>query len=277
MSWGLTAEVVDLTEIDWATSRSSTTGGALLKARVDEAAETYYYKCPSYSPGLGFWGVESQNELVASRLLQCYGIAHTTYELVHAMVRHDGSEQMAWVAKSKSFLAPGEERTSLEATLDALGSANHENRVRACKDLGLWESLSQIMIADYLTVNRDRHGANIEVLTASDGSVRLAPAFDFGLSLTAPYARASRETIADIDPLDDVPVNNYLGSRSLEENLCLAQLDLVSATVSDSNVDYITEDLEEAYPSGHIEKIRDILKARCRRFENLRDLEERNR
>lgn len=47
---------------------------------------------------------------------------------------------------------------------------------------GWGPQVAALIIADYLIANRDRHGANIEVIRSPEGSVRLAPLFDSGLS-----------------------------------------------------------------------------------------------
>ena len=71
-----------------------------------------------------------------------------------------------------------------------------------------WEDyVYQMLIVDYLILNRDRHGANIEVLRNSrKKTVRLAPLFDQGLSLlrSCPDATAA----AGFDVMADKPCNN---------------------------------------------------------------------
>lgn len=82
---------------------------------------------------------------------------------------------------------------------------------------GLQEYFYQIFLLDYLICNRDRHGANIEVLEKK-GEYRLAPVFDNGLSLLFSCYNDG-DAMEKFDVLKDGPVNNYVGSISLEENL----------------------------------------------------------
>ena len=75
-----------------------------------------------------------------------------------------------------------------------------------------------MLVVDYLILNRDRHGANIEVLRNSrKKTVRLAPLFDHGLSLlcSCPDDAAA----AKFDVMADKPCNNYISSKSTWDNL----------------------------------------------------------
>lgn len=74
------------------------------------------------------------------------------------------------------------------------------------------------MLADCLIANRDRHGANIEVLRSREGGVRLAPLFDNGVSSVFSCYGDERR-VREFDPLADVWANNFIGTRSLQENL----------------------------------------------------------
>ena len=55
------------------------------------------------------------------------------------------------------------------------------------------------------------------MLKGRDGRLRLAPLFDNGLSRC--YSSFSIEQLNGIDPLQDVVANNFLGTRSLQQNL----------------------------------------------------------
>lgn len=67
-------------------------------------------------------------------------------------------------------------------------------------------------------LQRDRHGGNIELLKSKEGYV-LAPLFDNGFGLLAPYPSCYGTDVSKFDVLHDYPVNNYIGSRSLYQNL----------------------------------------------------------
>ena len=82
-----------------------------------------------------------------------------------------------------------------------------ESVLAFCTRMG-WENyIYQMLIVDYLILNRDRHGANIEVLRNSrKKTVRLAPLFAHGLSLlrSCPDDAAA----AGFDVMADKPCNN---------------------------------------------------------------------
>ena len=82
-----------------------------------------------------------------------------------------------------------------------------------------------MIIIDYFIMNRDRHGANIEVLyNAKTKEYRLAPLFDHGLSLLSPsYLSAD---IKAYDIFTNKRVNSYIGSSSLEENINIVPKDM---------------------------------------------------
>ena len=73
-----------------------------------------------------------------------------------------------------------------------------------------------IFILDYLICNRDRHGANIEVLEKK-GMYRMAPVFDNGLSLMFSCYHDGM-AMECFDRRKDGPVNNFVGTMSLSEN-----------------------------------------------------------
>ena len=74
-------------------------------------------------------------------------------------------------------------------------------------------------------MNRDRHGANIEVLyNAKTKEYRLAPLFDHGLSLLSPSYLST--DIKAYDIFKNKRVNSYIGSSSLEENIKIVPKDM---------------------------------------------------
>ena len=76
----------------------------------------------------------------------------------------------------------------------------------------------QMMVVDFLILNRDRHGANIEVLRSSRSkTIHPAPLFDHGLSLL--FSCADDSAVAEYDVMADKRVNNFIGSASTWENV----------------------------------------------------------
>ena len=77
-----------------------------------------------------------------------------------------------------------------------------------------------MLVVDFLILNRDRHGANIEVLRNSrKKTIHLAPLFDHGLSLL--FNCRDNAAVTAYDVMADKRVNNYIGSGSTWENLKL--------------------------------------------------------
>lgn len=207
----------DLTHLDWSESEtSSATGGSYLKARSGEGPEATYYKLSCYDEVNGVYGHECVNETIAARLMGVLCIRHVPYRLVHARVRIGGHEHETWLSESASFRERGESKASL-ARFYSLNRLEGETRLRFCERFGWMQDIQKAMLVDYLIANRDRHGSNLEVLKSRDGQLCLAPLFDNGLSLY--YSSFNAQQLEAIDPLQDVIANNFLGTRSLEQNL----------------------------------------------------------
>ena len=211
------ATLVDLADLDWSESSvSSATGGSYLKARSGEGAQAVYYKLSCYDEVNGIFGHECVNELIAARLMDVLGVYHVPYRLIHALVHVDGRDRETWLNESESFRKQGESKTSI-ARFYSWNHLEGEGRFDFCNRFGWVGAIQQMMLVDYLIANRDRHGGNIEVLKSRDGRLQLAPLFDNGLSLC--FSTYNGKQLQDVDPLQDIVSHNYLGSRSLEQNL----------------------------------------------------------
>ena len=207
----------DLTHLDWSESSvSSATGGSYLKARFGEGPAATYFKLSCYDEVNGIYGHECVNEVIAARLMDVLCVNHVPYRLVHARVRVGGKEHDTWLAESASFRMRGESKTSLARFFD-WNHLDGESRIAFCTRFGWLQDIQKAMLVDYLLANRDRHGGNLEVLKGIDGKLRLAPLFDNGLSLC--FSTYNADQLHSIDPLQDIMANNYLGTRSLEQNL----------------------------------------------------------
>lgn len=215
--YDVVSSLQDYRDILWSERvNSSGTAGTYLKARVGSGARARYLKLSRYN-GARIDGTECINELVASRLMELLGIDHVPYRLVHARVTIDGTEHETWLNSSRNFRRPGEQKMGLGNYYE-LYREKDESPLSFCERMGWAAGVAQMMLVDYLIANRDRHGSNIEVLIDRAGQPRLAPIFDNGLSLVAPYGD-DVERIAAFDPLMPVATTNFLGSRSLEENV----------------------------------------------------------
>ena len=130
-----------------------------------------------------------------------------------------------------------------------------------------------MLAVDYLILNRDRHGANIEVLrNARQHSLRIAPLFDHGLSFLC--SCFSEEEIEKFDISADKPCQNYIGSRSTFDNLNLiADKNAVfQAKLTLQDKEILFEDLSSVLSETHLNKIWDMLWLRWCEYEKLCNL-----
>lgn len=257
----LVKNIVDLRFLSWNESiNTSGTGGTFLKSKHETARECYYYKMSCYDSYRGVYGHECVNELIASRLMKILGIPHLTYHLLHARVAMDGLEFTTWLNMSKTYRFPGEKKQSFDLFYD-LHKSQNEPPLDFVERYGWREQIEQIFLIDYLCMNRDRHGANIEVLRGIDGTLRLAPIFDTGLSFVF-STYGDDKKIASFDPLIDINCNNFIGTRSLKENLDFIKGPLIINPLSAHSKSVILEGLEEVLSKTHREKIWEIITTR---------------
>lgn len=261
----------DLTHLEWSESmQTSGSGGTFLKSREGVGAKATYYKLSCYDPYRGIYGHESVNEIVAARLMDVFGIEHASYRLIHANVKVDGKIHETWLCRSKSFRAEGERKQAFDLFY-GLHRKEEESPLELCERYGWSKQIQQMMLVDYLIMNRDRHGANIEVLRSPEGQVRLAPLFDSGVSLLF-SCHDDESHIRAFDPLADVRANNFIGTKSLEENLRFIAADFEVPRLCSDGRERILAGLECILPEYHVDKIWEIIWKRWQRFENLRNL-----
>lgn len=227
-----------------------------------------FYKLSRFN-GKEIDGHECVNEVVASRLMRILGIEHLEYRLIHAKVTVLGEVRETWLNTSRNFRKKGERKQALDAFYE-LRKMPGETPEDFCRRFGWEDDVKRMMVVDWLIANRDRHGSNIEVLVDGLGVARLAPIFDNGLSLVAPYA-GDEERLLAFDPLTSVRTNNYLGSRLLEENLqYAADVDGIGS-LSESDKDVLLDGLEGSVSNELLDKIWDIVWERWKVYAALRD------
>lgn len=210
----------DLTYLSWSKIRNSSgTAGSFLKAQEGNGSDRIYYKLSDYDSYHGVTGHESVNEIIADRLLTLLDIPHLSYQLIHADIIVDNKPIRTWLCASRSFRQRGEKKDALDSYYDS-SKLPGESPLDFCLRHGWAEYIWQMLLVDYLILNRDRHGANIEVLiNRYKKTVRLAPLFDHGVSL---FSRiADDAALAKEDVMADKPVQCFVGSRSAWENLRL--------------------------------------------------------
>jgi hypothetical protein len=127
-----------------------------------------------------------------------------------------------------------------------------------------------MLAVDYLILNRDRHGANIEVLrNERKKTVRLAPLFDHGLSLL--YSCLNEKEAEKFDVMEDKRCQNFIGGFSCKENLSLIsdKKKVFTGELESSDAEFLFKDLDGILPRVYFDKIRDMIYERYRYYESL--------
>jgi len=263
-------DLQDLRYLSWTRAReSSGTAGSYLKSYEERDRRKIYYKLSCFDSVRGITGHESINELIADRLLSILGIDHLSYQLLHGTVRIDGKEYETWLCASENFREPGESKLALDDYYD-LHKAVNESPLEFCSRCGWDRYIFEMLIVDFLILNRDRHGANIEVLLSrGTDQVRLAPLFDHGLSLL--YSCDDEDTLRNFDITADRPVQCFVGSRSAAENLTLVLPEVFRSLrrLEERDRVLIFRDLDDCLTSEHMDKIWDMIMWRWEYCENL--------
>ena len=266
-------ETKHMHHLDWATRKMSPgTPGCFLKAYEEIDGKRLYYELSNYDSYRGVFGHECVNELIVSRVMDVLGIPHVTYRLIHASILVDHKEIETWISVSDNFRQDNEEKLAFDLFYD-LRKQETESPLDFAVRNGWGTYIYQMMCIDYLIANRDRHGSNLEVLRNKETDVaRLAPLFDQGVSLLF-STYGDEKAIIQTDVLRDFPVNNYIGSKSLEYNLSLIpqEFDLQINQLHADDREYILRDINLILTQSHIDKIWEMIWKRWCRFEEIRN------
>lgn len=263
-------ELQDMTYLSWAKTRNSSgTAGSFLKAYDESPNGKTYYKLSNYDAWRGIIGHECVNEIIVDRLLTILGIEHLSYQLIHARVLIDQKPYETWLCASRDFKQRGESKIALDAYYQAERLPD-ESPLAFCIRSGWERTIWEMLVVDFLILNRDRHGANMEVLRNSHRkTIRLAPLFDHGLSLLSRCE--STEAMLREDVLADKPVQCFVGSRSAWENLKLIPQDrrpsLNPLTIKDRDV--LLEGLAGTMEPQWLDRIWEMIWKRWQAYENL--------
>lgn len=242
-------EKQDLTYLNWSKIRkSSGTAGSFLKATSELGGAKVYYKLSNYDSIRGVIGHESVNELIADRLLTLLGIEHLHYQLIHADILVDGKMLDTYVCASENFRARGEDKQAIDVCYES-ERMDGESPLDFCVRMGWSAYIWKMLVVDFLILNRDRHGANIEVLRdRKKKEIRLAPLFDHGLSLLCRCE--TEDTIRKFDVMADLSVQCFVGSRSAQENLKLIPVEQLPElnALRESDRDVLLDGLDGIIP-----------------------------
>ena len=265
-------ELQDLRYLEWSRVRNSSgTAGSFLKSQETIDGKKIYYKLSCFDSVHGITGHECVNELVTDRLLSILGIPHLHYRLLHGTVRIEGKEYETWLCASENFKEKGDSKLALDDYYD-LARDPGETPIAFCRRKGWAEYVYQMLLVDYLILNRDRHGANIEILrNRRSGRTAPAPLFDHGLSLL--YSCRDEREAENFDVMRDLPVQCFVGSRSAFENLKMIPegrpRDVRPLEERDRPV--LLQGLDEVIPEIYREKIWEMIWRRWQVYEDLSD------
>jgi hypothetical protein len=256
-------EIWDIRDVSWSmVTNSGASDGVYLKAnwRIDD--RDFYFKLSNYDSYRGVFGHESVNELIASRLGKLLGFNVPDGHLIKAYVKIEGAEYEAYVYAAQSY-KHNRSRSPFEDFYRSFRLSLSESPLEFCTRLGWAKEIYMMFVFDYLIINRDRHGANLEVLKNENN--KLSPLFDNGLSFVCTHT----ETIGvnDFDVMLDRPVNNFIGERSLERNLSLIDAKLPFNELKSLHRQSLFINLEGVLDKIYFDKIWDILE---KRWENVK-------
>lgn len=260
----------DLTYLKWSHIRSSSgTAGTFLKSESIMGDKKRYYKISNFDPVNGVIGHECINEIIVDRLLTTLGVEHLNYELIHADIEIEGRIYNTFLCASEDFKKRGESKIALDDYYRA-NAQKGESHYDFCVRCGWKRYIDQMIVIDYLILNRDRHGANIEILrNTREHSLRIAPLFDHGLSLM--YSCMSDQDIDKFDIMEDKRCQNFIGGYSCYDNLQIVRgkKELFTGKLHEKDKTFIFDGLQDIVSDKFIDKAWNMIYERYKIYENL--------
>ena len=194
---------------------------------------------------------------------------HLRYELINADIEIEGNIYNTYLCASEDFKKRGESKIALDDYYRT-NAKKGESHYDFCVREGWKEYIDRMIAVDYLILNRDRHGANIEVLRNSRAhTLRIAPLFDHGLSLL--YSCMSDNDAEQFDIMQDKRCQNFIGGFSCSENLQLIKdkTKIFENKLQESDRDIIFEGMDNILSDIFINKIWNMIYERYKIYENL--------
>ena len=202
-------------------------------------------------------------------MLTILGVEHLRYELINADIEIEGNIYNTYLCASEDFKKRGESKIALDDYYRT-NAKKGESHYDFCVREGWKEYIDRMIAVDYLILNRDRHGANIEVLRNSRAhTLRIAPLFDHGLSLL--YSCMSDNDAEQFDIMQDKRCQNFIGGFSCSENLQLIKdkTKIFENKLQESDRDIIFEGMDNILSDIFINKIWNMIYERYKIYENL--------
>ncbi len=265
-------QIQDLRYLEWTKTRhSSGTAGSFLKAFETRGGRKLYYKLSDYDSVQGIVGHECVNEIIADRLLSILNIEHLSYRLIHARIQIRGTEHETYLCVSEDFKEKGESKIALDAFYD-MEAEPGEKPLDFCMRMGWADYIWDMLTIDHLIQNRDRHGANMEVLRSKkDKTIRLAPLFDHGLSFV--FACHDDESLSKQQAFEELRIQCFVGSNSARDNLSLIPVSkMKELPMLDENIKHqLFADLDNIVTDRWINTVWEQLKWRAEIYEDIRN------
>jgi len=263
-------EKQDLTFLRWSHIRSSSgTAGTFLKSESGIGGRKTYYKLSNFDPVNGIVGHECVNEIIVDRLLTLLGVEHLSYDLIHADIEIGGRVLTTFLCASQDFKKKGESKVPLDDYY-RVNALPGESPYDFCVRNGWQKYIDEMIAVDFLILNRDRHGANVEVLrNARAKTIRIAPLFDHGISLL--FSCESDKKAKGFNVLQDLKCQNFIGSFSCRDNLALIQdkRSVFSGKLSAEDKAFLFDGLEGILSADFIDCIWNMIFERYKVYENL--------
>lgn len=210
--------------------------------------------------------VAGANELIGCRLMDAMGVPHVNTRLVRARIFINGSEQEQWVTRYKNLRQAGVRALPIDLFFELSDDANGDP-LEMCKRMGWATTIAQIMVVDYLTANRGRNALGMSVQAEPGGGFSLSLPFGGRQSLTSSFMGQTWR----VNAMADISTDNYLGSRSLDENLSWAIRELKASGCLPTSKHESPSDIDgekgEALPCEHLTE-----RTRRELFRSLKDV-----
>ena len=230
----------DIRDLVWSKEAGSVaTDGVYLKTGMIIDGAKHYLKLSNYDSYRGIFGHEAVNELIASRLGSVLEVNVPKGTLRKSLVRVEEREYEAYVFSAESYKTT-HSREAFENYYVAHRLSERESPLDLCKRFCWEDDIYKMFIFDYLIINRDRHGANLEVMKNKNS--KLSPLFDNGLSFVCSCTEES--DLESFDTMHDRPVNNFIGTKYLKRNLELIDKRVKISELTESNRETLFRDLD---------------------------------
>ena len=244
----------DYRHLVWSFS-SNSSGGQYLKSEAVINGKKYYYKLSDFRYGT-FFSHESVLEVITSRLGILLGLPVLKYTGDFAKILIDGKEYQTFVTKSLNYCRATQ--TAIPLVTDyKVNRLPNELPLDYCRRIGLTEFIDYLFIFDYLIVNVDRHGRNIELLYNGSQAIP-APIFDNGRCLTAECGNRL-ENICQWNYKEGGMGNTFVGGIYLEHNLNYISQSYQLPALSETAYKHIFYGLHDVLESQHIAVLKEAI------------------